>query len=494
MRPASRLLVTGIEVLPWIAALSLALSCSDERPATRDAERASEPSVAPEPTPARTEPETIELEPHTLLRLIDVDSSGPASLGPRVPIVIDEGVAWLGLGTQLLRVPLDGGAELTRTTHPGPVRPLAVRGDQLVVHELGGGVALFDPRDGATTPIVDEVPGEPVVVGDAIAMVTDDGLVHAPLAGAAELATLVPPTSRPTLHQPPAVRGDAIMWGAAHGERKILIARASFETVETAHEFVDETGFVTHVAWAGDAIVFAVAHQQPDSTLRYSLHRKLGDSVEELASAAPATSPRLLGDPSAGRAWWHDGGRSLLAISPTRVDAIELDHVPRRLGTSAAGLIWARPGHPDWQLLWSRAGAVDLDHAISDAEALADDEPRPRQKPKPERHGPRVEQARPTVTGLLSPDIVRRIVHAHLGEVELCYRRGRANNRKLAGRLEISFTVDAAGEVTHASPSGEPFADAEVARCVAEAAMSWRFPRPTHAEVVVSYPFLLTRS
>lgn len=97
------------------------------------------------------------------------------------------------------------------------------------------------------------------------------------------------------------------------------------------------------------------------------------------------------------------------------------------------------------------------------------------------------------VTGELDRDIIRRIVRAHINEVRSCYNAGLALDPQLAGRVAINFVIGPDGYVTSAVVQENTLSDLEVARCIAKAVETWRFPKPSGGgNVVVTYPFNLT--
>ncbi|MFV8753301.1 DUF2330 domain-containing protein [Nannocystaceae bacterium ST9] len=107
---------------------------------------------------------------------------------------------------------------------------------------------------------------------------------------------------------------------------------------------------------------------------------------------------------------------------------------------------------------------------------------------------PTIRPATPKVGVGLDRDIVRRIVRAHVNELRACYLTGLASDPKLAGRLAIDFTIDAAGEVEAATldPVESTMSDASVGACVIKAVGRWRFPKPIDAtSVAVHHPFEL---
>ncbi|MFO7566553.1 MAG: AgmX/PglI C-terminal domain-containing protein [Enhygromyxa sp.] len=92
------------------------------------------------------------------------------------------------------------------------------------------------------------------------------------------------------------------------------------------------------------------------------------------------------------------------------------------------------------------------------------------------------------IVGPLDPDIVRRIVRAHMSEIRSCHEAG--DSKKPVFLVTIEFTIDleghvSASKVVKAYSSGDP----SVATCMARAVETWRFPRPGGREVQVVYPF-----
>jgi len=104
---------------------------------------------------------------------------------------------------------------------------------------------------------------------------------------------------------------------------------------------------------------------------------------------------------------------------------------------------------------------------------------------------PVVRQAAAEVRGGLHPDIIRRIVRAHINEVRYCYNQGLARDPALKGRVAIKYTVDLEGAVSESAVHESTLADAAVGTCIATAVRRWRFPRPEGGVVIVTYPFVL---
>ena len=104
---------------------------------------------------------------------------------------------------------------------------------------------------------------------------------------------------------------------------------------------------------------------------------------------------------------------------------------------------------------------------------------------------PSLRQAKATVEGSLDPDIVRRIVRAHINEVRDCYTKGLATDPELAGRVTIEFEITKTGKVGAADVVAPTLKDEAVARCIADTAKGWTFPKPGVERVLVKYPFVL---
>lgn len=106
--------------------------------------------------------------------------------------------------------------------------------------------------------------------------------------------------------------------------------------------------------------------------------------------------------------------------------------------------------------------------------------------------GPTVRASPPTVTGLLSPEAIRRVVLRNLGQVNHCYEQGLATNPNAAGRVVVRFVIGGTGSVLNSSPTENSLGVPSVGDCVANAVRRWQFPAPEGGGVVtVNYPFNL---
>lgn len=108
--------------------------------------------------------------------------------------------------------------------------------------------------------------------------------------------------------------------------------------------------------------------------------------------------------------------------------------------------------------------------------------------------GPTVRAAPPQVTGLLSPEAIRRVVLRNLGQVAHCHEQGLAQNPTLEGRVVVRFIIGGNGGVMGSQVAESNVAVPSVSTCIANAVRRWQFPSPEGGGIVtVNYPFNLQR-
>jgi TonB family protein len=106
--------------------------------------------------------------------------------------------------------------------------------------------------------------------------------------------------------------------------------------------------------------------------------------------------------------------------------------------------------------------------------------------------GPTVRAAPPTVSGLLSPEAIRRVVLRNLGQVNHCYEQGLATSPNIAGRVVVRFVIGGTGTVIGSNVADSSLPVPSVGECIANAVRRWQFPAPEGGGVVtVNYPFNL---
>ncbi len=106
--------------------------------------------------------------------------------------------------------------------------------------------------------------------------------------------------------------------------------------------------------------------------------------------------------------------------------------------------------------------------------------------------GPTVRAAPPDISGLLSPEAIRRVVLRNLGQVNHCHEQGLATNPNAAGRVTVRFVIGGTGSVMASGVAGSTYPIQSVGDCIANAVRRWQFPAPEGGGVVtVNYPFNL---
>lgn len=102
---------------------------------------------------------------------------------------------------------------------------------------------------------------------------------------------------------------------------------------------------------------------------------------------------------------------------------------------------------------------------------------------------PQVRQGKPTVTGSLDKDIIRRIVRAHINEVRSCYNATLVKDPTVAGKLSVNIEVGKDGKVIKVEILDDEIGY-DFGKCVAKAAGRWTFPK-AEAGFSFTYPFQL---
>ena len=105
---------------------------------------------------------------------------------------------------------------------------------------------------------------------------------------------------------------------------------------------------------------------------------------------------------------------------------------------------------------------------------------------------PQVRVAPPTVSGMLSPEVIRRVVLRNLGQVTHCHEQALGANPNASGRVVIRFVIGGNGAVQSSAVAASSYPVASGAQCIANAVHRWQFPSPEGGGLVtVSYPFTL---
>lgn len=105
---------------------------------------------------------------------------------------------------------------------------------------------------------------------------------------------------------------------------------------------------------------------------------------------------------------------------------------------------------------------------------------------RPREAVPQVNVGKTKVSAGLDPDIVRRIVRAHINEIRRCYNTGLRQEPKLRGDVVVVLEIAATGKVGSSQVSRDALApaDTDVAACIAKAIGRWTFPKPIGGQSV----------
>jgi hypothetical protein len=108
-------------------------------------------------------------------------------------------------------------------------------------------------------------------------------------------------------------------------------------------------------------------------------------------------------------------------------------------------------------------------------------------RPRPPPAG--VALGKPTVTGQLPIDIVRRYIYRNQIKLQFCYEHQLRTKPTLGGTVTAKFEIGGDGIVTTASANG---VDPEVSNCFAAVIKRIAFPKPKDEQPVgVRFPFTL---
>jgi TonB family protein len=97
------------------------------------------------------------------------------------------------------------------------------------------------------------------------------------------------------------------------------------------------------------------------------------------------------------------------------------------------------------------------------------------------------------VRGSLDKEIIRRIIRRHINEVKYCYEQELIRKADLGGRVAVTFTIAATGQVVTSVVQNSTMGNVRVEGCVVQAVRRWEFPKPLGGGIViVTYPFNFT--
>lgn len=98
----------------------------------------------------------------------------------------------------------------------------------------------------------------------------------------------------------------------------------------------------------------------------------------------------------------------------------------------------------------------------------------------------------PAVSGVLTRDVIRRVIYVHINEIRHCYQQELQMRPALAGRVTLSFRITDRGQVRELSVLRTSLNLPSLLLCLSEAVQKWEFPATyNQGTTQVIYPFLL---
>ena len=101
----------------------------------------------------------------------------------------------------------------------------------------------------------------------------------------------------------------------------------------------------------------------------------------------------------------------------------------------------------------------------------------------------------PVILGSLDPEIIRRIVREHAGQIRYCYESELTKTPGLYGKIVMKWVINGEGKVMQATPAETQMKNPNVENCLASRIKTWVFPKPKGGGIViVNYPFVFKQS
>jgi hypothetical protein len=94
------------------------------------------------------------------------------------------------------------------------------------------------------------------------------------------------------------------------------------------------------------------------------------------------------------------------------------------------------------------------------------------------------------IQGGMSREAVKKVIDAHMEEVVYCYESALLGAPGLSGKAVFEWKILMSGQVGETSIASTTLQSDSIHSCISSAIKTWQFPKPTGAEVVVSYPFI----
>jgi hypothetical protein len=104
-------------------------------------------------------------------------------------------------------------------------------------------------------------------------------------------------------------------------------------------------------------------------------------------------------------------------------------------------------------------------------------------------------QGTPVILGSLDPEIIRRIVREHAGQIKYCYEKELTRTPGIYGKIVMKWVINGEGKVTQSAVAETQMKNSNVEGCLATKIKTWVFPKPKGGGiVVVNYPFVFKQS
>jgi hypothetical protein len=94
------------------------------------------------------------------------------------------------------------------------------------------------------------------------------------------------------------------------------------------------------------------------------------------------------------------------------------------------------------------------------------------------------------IEGGMSREMVKQVIDQHLSEITYCYESALVGNPAISGRVIFEWKILMNGRVGEIRIVASSINSHQIHDCIKGAIKSWQFPKPSGAEVVVSYPFI----
>jgi hypothetical protein len=94
------------------------------------------------------------------------------------------------------------------------------------------------------------------------------------------------------------------------------------------------------------------------------------------------------------------------------------------------------------------------------------------------------------IQGGMSREAVKRVIDQHLDEITMCYETALLTNPSISGRVVFEWKILMSGRVGQIGIVASNINSNEIHACIKASIKGWQFPKPSGAEVVVSYPFV----